>query len=92
MKRIVKYLPARTHFDELAEIHYADASRYVLDNGQPMRNEKIGQPELSLEILKQIDDLCLHRHVKRRNRFVAYYEFRIESKSSRDSDSLALTA
>jgi hypothetical protein len=47
---------------------------------------------LSLQILKQIDNLCLHGHVERRNRLVAYNEFWIESKSSRDSDSLALTA
>src|SRR6185436_20757878 len=51
MKRIVKYLAARPYFDELAEIHDADPSRYVLDYRQPMRNEKIGQPELSLQIL-----------------------------------------
>ena len=53
---------------------------------------KDGQPKLSLQILKQIDDLCLHGHVERRNRLVANDEFRIESEGSRDSDSLTLTA
>ena len=37
---------------------------------QIVRDEQIGQLQLLLQVHQQIDDLRLHRHVERRDRFV----------------------
>jgi hypothetical protein len=38
-------------------------------------DEQIGQPELALQVLHQVDDLRLDRDVQRRDRLVADDEF-----------------
>src|SRR5262245_57870512 len=45
--------------------------RHVLDDCQIVANEKHREPEFALQVLQQIDDLRLHRHVQRRHGFVA---------------------
>jgi hypothetical protein len=43
MLRIVQHLPRRTHFDQLAAIHHADAIRDLLDHSQIVADEQHGQ-------------------------------------------------
>ncbi len=50
------------------------------------------RPSLLLQILEQVDDLRLNRHVERGDRLVANDEFRIHRESARDADALALAA
>ena len=57
-----------------------------------MRDKKISQVLLLLEILQQVDDLRLDRNIKRRNRLVADDKFRAHRKTARNTDSLALAA
>src|SRR6187200_809349 len=57
-----------------------------------MRDEEVGQSELALQILQQVDDLGLDRHVERRDGFVADEEARSQRERTRDADALALTA
>ena len=79
-------------FDDLAEIHHGDAVTDVLDDGDVVRDEQIGEAELLLQIAQEVDDLRLHRDVERRHRLVADDEARIERQGAGDADPLALTA
>src|SRR5690606_26401761 len=66
--------------------------RDVFDDLQVVSDEKIGQPQLFLQILHEIDDLRLDRHVQGRNRFVANNKLRLDRQSSGDANSLTLPA
>src|SRR5438445_8306075 len=76
-------------FDEPPEIHDTDAVRHLIDDREIMRDEQIGQTELALQILHQVEDLRLDRDVEGRSRFVADEEFRVRGKGARDRDALA---
>ena len=62
----------------------------MLDDGDVVGNEEIGEAELALQIAEQVDDLRLHRDVERRNRLVADDEPGIERQCAGDADALAL--
>ncbi len=64
--------------DDTAEIHHRDAAADVVDHGEIVRDEEIGEPEFLLQILQQIDDLRLDRHVERGDRLVADDELRLD--------------
>ena len=55
---VVERLPVGQLHD-LAEVHHGHAVRDVTDHREVVGDEQIGQPELGLEILEQVDDLGL---------------------------------
>ena len=57
-----------------------------------MRDKKIGEVHILLQIPKQIDNLRLDRHIKRGNRLIADDELRFDGKCPGDTDSLPLSA
>src|SRR5678816_417610 len=57
-----------------------------------MGDEKVGQVHLFLQLLEEIDDLCLNRNIQRRDRLVADNKFRVHGQGARDTDALALPA
>jgi hypothetical protein len=57
-----------------------------------VRDEQKRQAEPGLEVLQQVDDLGLDRHVERRHGLVGDDEFRIDRQGPRDADALALAA
>ena len=61
-------------------------------HGEVVRDEKIGEADLPLQIFHHIHDLCLHGNIERRYRFVAYYEFRHDRYRSGDPYPLPLSA
>src|ERR1043166_1624859 len=63
----------------------------MLNHGQAMRDKQIRQTKLFLQILQQIHDLRLNRHIESRYGLIANYQFRIERQSSCDADPLALS-
>ena len=65
---------------------------YVLDHGQVVGNEEIGQAELALQVHHQVEDLRLNGDIEGRNRFVGDDELRRERERARDPDTLALAA
>jgi len=77
---------------DAAEIHYGDAAADVLDYRQIVRDEQISEAEFLLQVLEQIDDLRLDRHVERRDGFVAHDQLRLDRERARDPDALALAA
>ena len=79
-------------FDELAVLHHRDLVRQVLDDAEVVRDEEIGDAELLLQLLQQVEDLRLHRDVERRGRLVADDQPRLDRQRARDGDALALAA
>ena len=55
-------------------------------------DEEVGEPELLLQVLEQVDDLRLDRDVERGDRLVADDELRVERQRPGDADALALAA
>ena len=78
--------------DDLAEVHDGDTVTDVPDDGQIMGDEQICKPELTLEVGKQVEDLCLDRHVKGTDRFVTDHEFRAQGERAGYPDPLPLSS
>ena len=92
MLRIAVELARVGQLDDAAEIHHRHAVGNVLHHGEIVGDEQIGQVELGLQILQQVDHLRLDRHVERGNRLVAHDELRLHRERARDHDALALAA
>ena len=78
--------------DDLAEVHDRDVVADVAHHGKVVRDEDVREPELVLQVLEQVDDAGLDRHVERRDRLVEHQQLRVERQRPRDADALALTA
>ncbi len=89
---MIIYFIRRGELNHMSEIHHGDPVGNVPDNKQVMGNEKIGETELVLKLVKHIYDLRLDRNVKRRNGLIADDEIGIYRQSARYTDSLPLTA
>ena len=55
-------------------------------------DEQVGQAELVLQVVEQVDDLRLDRDVERRDRLVGDDELRVQRERAGDADALALAA
>ena len=75
-----------------AQVHHRDPVADVLDDAHVVGDEQVGQPELALELLEQVEDLGLDRDVERGDRLVADDEVRLEHERAGDPDALALAA
>jgi len=65
-------------FHDAAQIHHSDAIGDVADHRQVMGDEDVGDPELVLDLLQQVHDLRLYRHVQRGHGLVADDDVRVE--------------
>ena len=54
-----------------------------------MGNEDIGQAQILLQLLEQVQDLRLNRNVQCGNRLVAHDKLRVHGQSAGDADTLA---
>ncbi len=82
----------RRFLDDAADIHHRDPVRDVLDDREVVRDEEIGEAELVLQVLEQVESLRLHRDIEGRDRLVGDDEARIERERAGDADALALAA
>ena len=62
----------------------------VADDGQIVGDEQVGDAELALQVLEQVDDLGPDRHVEGRDRLVGDDEVRLQGQGPGDPDALAL--
>ena len=92
MQRVSENIGRLAGLYHAAKVHNAHGIRNMLYDRQIVRDKQIGQSSLLLQIAKQVNDLCLNRHVQCRYRLIAHDEFRIQRKRTRDTDSLSLTA
>ena len=78
--------------DDASEVHHRDVMREVLDHREVVGDEQVGNAELALQLLEQVEDLRLHRHVECGGRLVTDQQFGLHGKRPRDCDALALAA
>src|ERR687895_51744 len=57
-----------------------------------VRHKQIGELEVVLEVVEQVDDLGLNRHVEGRHRLVEHNQPRLQREGPRHPDALALAA
>ena len=77
---------------QASRAHHRDAVGHVVHHREVVRDEDIGQAELALEVLQQVQHLGLHRDVERGHRLVADEELGLEGEGARNADALALSA
>ncbi len=92
MLRVVVKRVAVGQFDDLAQVHHRDPVGDVAHHRQVVADEQVGQAELLLQVLQQVHDLRLDRHVQRRDRLVADDELGVQRQRAGDADALALAA
>ena len=78
--------------DDASEIHHGDAVGDVPHDREIVRDEQVGQFQLALQILQEIDDLRLDGDIESRYRLVADDETRLQREGASDADALALPA
>ena len=78
--------------DDAAEVHDRDAVGDLADDREVVRDEDVGQVELALQALEQVEDLRLDRDVERRDRLVADDQLGPQRERAGDADALALSA
>ena len=83
---------SRRDLDQLAGVQDRDPVRDVPHHRQVVGDEQVGEPELGLQVLQQVDDLGADRHVERRHRFVGDDEVGPQRQRPGDADALALAA
>ena len=92
VERVVKEGVAIGELDDLAEVHDGDAVRDVLDHAEVVGDKEIGEAQLGLEVLHQVDDLRLNGDVEGRDRLVTDDKVGVEREGAGDDDALALAA
>ena len=92
MLRVLVQLVGIRDLDDLAEVHDGDALGNVPHDEKVMRDEKVRDAELFLQLLKHVDDLRLNGNVQRGHGLVADNELGVHGESSGNADSLALAA
>ena len=85
-------LVRRPDLTELPEKHDAHAVCQIPHDGKVVADEQKGQLAGGLQLLQQVQNLILHRHIQRRDRLVADDEARVRGDGPRDADALALAA
>ena len=65
VERVLVELVAIGQLHHPAQVHDADAVADVADDGEVVGDEQVGETEALLQVLQQVDDLRLDRHVER---------------------------
>ena len=68
-RRVVDHIGVG-ELDQLSGVEDGDAVGDVAHDGEIVGDEQVGDAELALKILEQVDDLRPHRHIERRDRLV----------------------
>ena len=92
MERVLVERGGRRDLDDLAEVHHGHAVGDVADDREVVGDEQVGQPEVVLEALEQVDDLRLDRHVEGADRLVADDQVGLHGERPGDPDPLPLAA
>ena len=71
-------------FDDLPEIHDADAVGHQTNDRKVVRDEQAGQAEFPLKLLQKVEDLPLNRDVESARRLVQNQEIRLAGERAGD--------
>ena len=83
---IGKQLLGGRFFHDLAQVHDGDIIGEVVDHSQVVGDEDIGEPQLFLKLLQQIQDLGLNGDIQGRDRLVADDELGLHGQRPGDAD------
>ncbi len=92
MPRIAEQLLLAGQFDQASEVHHAHLVAHMAHHRQVVRDEKVSEAALALQVLHDVEHLGLHAHVQRRGRLVAHQEFRLGRQRPGDRNALPLAA
>ena len=92
MPRIVEDLLRGAVLYDLARVHDRDTVRHIGDDAEVVGDEDDGELALRLQLVDQLQDLGLDRHVQSRRGFVADQDVRVRGQGDRDDDTLAHAA
>ena len=92
VERLLEHLLGGAVLHYLAQIHDCYVVAHVPDYAQVMAYEQVGEPELLLQVLEEVEDLGLHRDVEGRGGLVQHYELRVEGQDPRYRYPLPLAA
>ena len=85
-------LVARSHLDDLAEVHHRDAVAEELHGREVVADEQAREAELALQVAEEVEDGRLHGDVERRDRLVRDQQARRDAERAGQADALALAA
>ena len=63
----------------------------MTDDVQVVCDEDVGESEVALQVLQEVQDLRLHRHVEGRDGLIADDQLGVDGEGARDADALALS-
>ena len=90
--RVVQDVVGAALLDDAPQIHDCDRVCEIIDEREVVGDEQIGQPALGLQVGEQIQDLRLHRDIKRTGGLIQDQQARRHGKCARDRDALPLSA
>ncbi len=79
-------------FDEFTVFENRDLIADVLDDGEIVGNEEVGEVKFFLKVHQKVDDLGLNRDIECADRFVADDELRFDGEGAGNTDALALAS
>jgi hypothetical protein len=82
----------RSLLDDTAQVHHRHGVRQMIDDGEVVGDEQVGEPEIGLQVGEQIENLRLHRNVERRGRLVADHQVGLHGQRAGNRDALPLPA
>ncbi len=91
MLRVRVHVLGGTVLHDLAEVHHRDLVGDVAHDREVVRDEQVREAQPVLQVLEQVHDAGLDRHVERRYRLVEHEHRRLERDRTCDADALALT-
>ncbi len=80
------------HLGDAADVHDRHPVADVLDDAHVVGDEQVGQVELALERLEQVQHLGLDGHVEGGHGLVAHQQVRLDDQRAGDADPLPLAA
>ena len=92
MARVVVEVVRAIDLDQRPRIHHRDTVADFRDEIEIVADEDHRNAALTYRLDQESDDLCLHRHVKRRRGFVGDDQSRLHGKRCRDHHALAHAA
>ena len=92
MERVLVDGVGRPELHDLAQVHDRDPVGDVADDAEVVGDEEVGEAELLLQVLEQVEDLGLDRDVERRDGLVGDDQLRVQGERPGDADALALAA
>jgi hypothetical protein len=79
-------------FDDFSATHDGNTRREVTHHGHRVRDEKVGEAELTLQLRKQVHNLRADTYIESGDWFIGDDELRTQGKGPRDTDTLTLSA